>query len=250
MFFDLKKMFTPEGMGAHWFQILQEEKEKSYIKVLEEFLASEEKRGAPIFPKASQVFNALLRTPYDQVKVVIVGQDPYHGPGQAHGLSFSVPKGVPFPPSLRNIFSELARDMNCPFPKNGDLSPWAEQGVLLLNDTLTVEQGKAGSHRGKGWELFTDTVIFKLLQRKKPLVIVLWGRAAQQKWDRIKEICTRFRFSLNFPLAILKAAHPSPFSAYQGFFGCAHFSLINEHLMKWGLEPIQFPLLEYTQSIQ
>lgn len=236
MSLDLKKMFTPEGIGADWFAALQSEKEKSYLKILENFLLLEEKKGVSIFPKASLVFNAFLKTPYDLVKVVVVGQDPYHGPGQAHGLSFSVPEGVPFPPSLKNIFKELSKDLKCPLPKKGDLSHWAEEGVLLLNDTLTVEQGKAGSHRNRGWELFTDAVILKLLQRKKPLVVVLWGRAAQQKWDRVKGECARSGYSLTFPLAILKAAHPSPLSAHQGFWGCAHFSLINEYLRKWGMK--------------
>ena len=178
------------------------------------------------------IFNALKYTPYDKVKAVIIGQDPYHGEGQAHGLCFSVREGIEKPPSLKNIFKELHDDIGFTEPQNGTLTKWAEDGVLLLNAVLTVREGQANSHQGKGWETFTDTVISHLNNREKPMVFILWGRNARNK----KTLIT------NPSHKILEAAHPSPLSAYNGFFGCRHFSKTNEILMSLGKTPINWQL--------
>lgn len=202
------------------------------------FLADERARGEIIYPKESDIFNAFWRTPFNQVKVVIVGQDPYHGPGQAHGLSFSVPPGVPLPPSLQNIFKELSSDLHVPPPKSGCLIPWAEQGVMLLNATLTVREGKPLSHNGKGWEEFTDAAIQALAMRKKPVAFVLWGSSAQKKWQFVQSHTEQQSESKRH--FILKSAHPSPLSVHRGFFGSGPFSKINQWLESQGESPIDW----------
>ena len=212
-----------------WKNILLEEFNKSYFIDLKAFLV-EEKKKFRIFPPGSLIFNAFNHTPFDKVRVVFIGQDPYHGFGQAHGLCFSVPDGVAKPPSLENIFKELQNDLGIPVPKHGNLVKWADQGVLLLNATLTVRENQAGSHQNKGWEIFTDAVITKLSELKDSLVFVLWGNYAIAKKVLIDE--TRHY--------ILTAAHPSPLSAYKGFFGCRHFSKINEILLSSGSEPVDW----------
>ncbi len=214
-----------------WAPLLEEEFSKPYYLKLREFL-KKEYGTYRIYPNMYDIFNALHLTPFSKVKVVILGQDPYHGPGQAHGMCFSVKPGVPHPPSLRNIFLELHNDLGCPIPKDGYLMKWAKQGVFLLNTVLTVRQGEANSHKGMGWEQFTDTVIEKLAERQDPIVFVLWGRPAQQK-ERLIDT-TRH--------AIIKAPHPSPLSAYRGFFGSRPYSKINNQLVAWGMEPIDFDL--------
>jgi uracil-DNA glycosylase len=220
-----------------WYSALQQEIEKPYIAELKKFLQKEKEQGEIIYPLEPLIFNAFLQTPIDQVEVVIIGQDPYHGPGQAHGLAFSVPDGVPAPPSLKNIFLEIERDVAVSLPSSrGCLLPWAKQGVLLLNATLTVRSKEARSHYGKGWERFTDAVVAKLLEREKPLVFLLWGRSAQEKllsFEKIKE---------KGPHVFLTAAHPSPLSAYDGFVGCRHFSQTNTLLKKWGHTLIDWSL--------
>ncbi len=203
-----------------WKNLLQDEFSKTYMDQLKTFLLAEKKVGKEIYPQSSEIFNAFNITSIANVKVVILGQDPYHGAAQAHGLSFSVKAGIKPPPSLQNIFKELSSDIGCTIPSHGDLSGWAHQGVLLLNSVLTVEANSAASHQGKGWELFTDIVIQKLQQVKPHLVFILWGKFAQSKAPLID----------SDRHLILKAAHPSPFSAYQGFFGCKHFSKTNEFL--------------------
>jgi len=203
------------------------------IDALIAFLKQREAAGATIYPAKQNIFAALRATPIDQVKVVIVGQDPYHGPGQAHGLSFSVPPGVPQPPSLKNIFKELQSDLGFTPPVHGSLTGWAKQGVLLLNAMLTVEQGSPASHAGKGWELFTDEVIKQILLRKQPTVFMLWGAYAQKKVLNLKQYIDP-RSHL-----ILTAAHPSPFSV-TGFLGCKHFSKANTFLRRHGLDPIEW----------
>ncbi len=220
-------------LETSWREHLSEEMEKSYFKDLEAFLAKEHAHPHVIYPPEPLIFNAFLHTPFDKVKVVIVGQDPYHGPGQAHGLAFSVPCGIPLPPSLRNIFLELESDLGIPPSKDGCLIPWAKQGVLLLNATLTVRSGEPKSHHGKGWERFTDAVVDKLLQRQEPLVFLLWGKSAQGKLERIVH-------HKKMAHAVLTAPHPSPLSAHQGFFGSAPFSKINAQLKQWGKAPIDW----------
>jgi len=214
-----------------WRIILQDEFDKPYFIDLKAFLI-EEKKNFRIFPPGSMIFNAFNHTPFDKVKVVFIGQDPYHGFGQAHGLCFSVPEGVAKPPSLVNIFKELHDDLGVPVPVHGNLVKWADQGVLLLNATLTVRENQAGSHQNKGWETYTDAVISKLSELKKKLVFVLWGNYAIAKRILIDD--TKHH--------VLTAAHPSPFSAYKGFFGCRHFSKINEILVKSAMEPIDWKL--------
>lgn len=214
-----------------WKEALKEEFSKPYFAELKEFLL-EEKAKYAIYPPGSQIFNAFKLTPFDQVRVVLLGQDPYHGPGQAHGLCFSVPKGVPPPPSLVNIFKEIQKDLGIPVPTSGCLDKWARQGILLLNATLTVRANQAGSHQKKGWENFTNAVISKLSEKRAGLIFLLWGRFAQEKEALID---TNRHY-------VLKAAHPSPFSAYNGFFGCRHFSKTNELLNKHGLEEIDWRL--------
>ncbi|WP_334131770.1 uracil-DNA glycosylase [Silanimonas lenta] len=202
------------------------------MRALAAFLRAEKAAGKAIYPPGRQMFAALDAVPFEAVKVVILGQDPYHGPGQAHGLSFSVPPGVPIPPSLLNIFKEIERDLGLPVPRHGCLAHWAAQGVLLLNAVLSVEAGKAGSHAGRGWEGFTDAVIEALSREREGLVFLLWGSYAQKKG----ELIDRQRH------CVLKAPHPSPLSAHRGFFGCGHFGKANRWLQGRGLPPIDWSL--------
>lgn len=212
-----------------WKEILFDEFQKSYFINLKQFLL-EDKKQYRIYPPGSAIFNAFNQTPYSNVRVVIIGQDPYHGTGQAHGLCFSVPFGIKPPPSLVNIFKEIRDDLGLPIPNHGNLDYWAMQGVLLMNATLTVRANQPGSHQGKGWEEFTNTVIVKLSETKENLVFLLWGKYAQNK----EELIDTKRHH------ILRAPHPSPFSANSGFFGCKHFSKTNEILEKNGVEPIDW----------
>ncbi len=212
-----------------WKEVLTDEFNSEYFQNLKEFLL-EEKKQHKVFPPGSQIFSAFNFTPFDKVKVVIIGQDPYHGQGQAHGLCFSVPKGIKIPPSLKNIFKEINQDIGLPISESGNLGNWAKQGILLLNATLTVRANQAGSHQNKGWEIFTDSVIKKLSKRKSGLVFLLWGAFAQAK-DGLIDTSKHH---------ILKAAHPSPFSSYRGFFGCRHFSKTNEKLKAQGLKEIDW----------
>jgi uracil-DNA glycosylase len=212
-----------------WKENLKDEFEKQYFSELKEFLLDEKSKYA-VFPPGGLIFNAFSLTPFDQVKVVLLGQDPYHGTGQAHGLCFSVPKGITPPPSLVNIFKEIEHDLGIPVPQNGSLEKWARQGVLLLNATLTVRANQPGSHQRKGWENFTSAVIAKLSEKRTGLIFLLWGKFAQEKEALID---TNRHY-------VLKAAHPSPYSAYNGFFGCRHFSKTNEILKKHGLEEIDW----------
>lgn len=216
-------------LGNDWDHLLQGEFEQEYYLSLRQFLIGEY-RQRTIYPDMYKIFEALKRTSYARTKVVLLGQDPYHGPGQAHGLAFSVPKGVAPPPSLQNIFKELARDLGIPAPAHGCLKPWADQGVLLLNTTLTVRRGQAGSHQGKGWEKFTDRVLQLLNEKETPVVFLLWGRPAQSKQ----------RLITNPRHLVLTAPHPSPLSANRGFFGCGHFSKANEFLASSGQEPVDW----------
>lgn len=212
-----------------WNAELAAEWDKPYFANLAQFVKQEyaQKR---IFPPGKQIFAAFNATPFDKVKVVILGQDPYHEPGQAHGLCFSVNEGVPFPPSLQNIFKEIHDDTGAPIPANGDLTRWARQGVLLLNATLTVENHRAGSHQGKGWEELTDAVIAHLSEHREHLVFILWGAFAQKKGAKINRM----------KHLVLTSPHPSPLSAYRGFFGNHHFSKANAYLAQHGLEPIKW----------
>ncbi len=217
-------------LHSSWMDVVGEEFDKPYMQQLKRFLQEEKCAGKNIFPAGGNVFNALNTTPFSDVKVVILGQDPYHGPGQAHGLCFSVLPGVRFPPSLQNIFKEISQDLNMPIPDTGCLQSWAERGVLLLNATLTVEQGRAGSHQGKGWEVFTDAVVEALNSRKENLVFMLWGSYAQKKGQFID---THRHY-------VLKSPHPSPLSAYRGFFGNSHFSMANHYLASKEISPINW----------
>lgn len=230
---ETKPAVIPPQLESSWAKVLQEEFQKPYMENLKTFISKERNGPSAIYPPSKDVFNAFFYTPIDQVKVVIVGQDPYHGPGQAHGLCFSVPEGVAPPPSLQNIFKELKSDLGIPIPKHGCLIAWAKQGVLLLNATLTVSQASPMSHHKKGWEQFTDAVIQILAERSNSLVFILWGRSAQEK-------CKYLVF--NSSHLILKAAHPSPFSAHSGFFGCRHFSKTNQFLIEQGKTPIDWDL--------
>ncbi|MGS2718193.1 uracil-DNA glycosylase [Eionea flava] len=213
-----------------WLEHLQNEFNQPYMQSLKQFLQQEKAAGKAIFPRGAHIFNAFKYTLFNNVKVVILGQDPYHGSGQAHGLSFSVPKGVRIPPSLINIFKELHRDFGGEAPTHGCLQSWAEQGVLLLNATLTVEQANAGSHQGKGWEIFTDKVIALLNEQQQGIVFLLWGSYAHKKGKLIntEKHC------------VLKSVHPSPLSAYRGFIGCGHFSAANHYLTQKGDVPIDW----------
>ncbi|MDQ3112275.1 MAG: uracil-DNA glycosylase [Bacteroidota bacterium] len=213
---------TSPQIGEGWKEALLEEFHKPYFQDLKNFL-TEEKQHFPVYPPGPLIFNAFNNTPFEEVKVVVLGQDPYHGPGQANGLCFSVSAGIKHPPSLVNIFKEMQKDLNVPYPKSGDLTGWAKQGVLLLNTTLTVRQHTPASHQGKGWEEFTDAVIRILSEKREGIVFILWGRHAQNKKPLID-------MSKHF---ILEAAHPSPYSA-NGFFGCRHFSKANYMLMQSG----------------
>lgn len=202
------------------------------MQQLRAFLQAERAAGTILYPPARHIFTALNATAFDAVKVVVIGQDPYHGAGQAHGLCFSVPPGVTIPPSLRNIFAEIERDLRIPRPDHGCLLPWAQRGVLLLNAVLTVRQGQAGSHQNQGWEWFTDQVIERLAQEREHLVFLLWGSYAQKKGRVID--ARRHR--------VLKAVHPSPLSAHRGFIGCGHFSATNQYLVRHGVEAIDWNL--------
>ena len=224
---DRKIKFHPS-----WLEHLQAEFNQDYMIALREFLKQEKAQGKQIYPPGELIFNALDSTPFDKVRVVILGQDPYHGPGQAHGLCFSVLPGVRIPPSLINIYKEINTDLGVTAPAHGYLQSWAEQGVLLLNAVLSVEKGNAASHQGKGWERFTDKVISMLSEKREHLVFLLWGSYAQKKGqiiDRDKHL-------------VLQSPHPSPLSAHRGFLGCKHFSQTNAYLVKTGQQPIDWAL--------
>ncbi|MCY7814512.1 uracil-DNA glycosylase [Bacillus haynesii] len=218
-------------LNDSWWQQLKDEFDKPYYQELREMLKREYAEHT-VYPEPNDIYNALHYTSYESVKVVILGQDPYHGPGQAHGLSFSVQPGVNPPPSLKNIFIELQNDIGADIPNHGSLVNWAKQGVLLLNTVLTVRRGQANSHKGKGWEQLTDSIIDVLNKRDKPVVFILWGRHAQMKKERIDT-------SKHF---IIQSPHPSPFSARNGFFGSRPFSRANQYLEQIGDEPIDWSL--------
>ena len=216
-------------IAQDWKEILASEFEKTYFEELTQFVR-DEYAAHRIYPRGSNIFRAFDKCPFDKLKVVIIGQDPYHGPGQAHGLCFSVADGVPFPPSLQNIFKEVHADTGADIPLSGNLDRWAEQGVLLLNAVLTVREHEAASHAGRGWETFTDAVVRAVAERKEGVVYMLWGSYAQRKGSIADP-------SRNL---ILKAVHPSPLSAYRGFLGCRHFSQANAYLESLGREPIKW----------
>ena len=217
------------NIGNEWDNLLADQFRSEYYRKLRAFLVDEYNRYN-VYPPADCIFNALKYTPYSKVKAVLLGQDPYHGPGQAHGLCFSVQDGVPFPPSLINIFKEIQDDLGHPVPTTGNLIRWADQGVLLLNATLTVRAHQAGSHQNRGWETFTDAVIHRLAAERSHIVYILWGSYAQRKGAFIDS-------SRNL---VLKSAHPSPLSAYRGFFGNKHFSKANDYLIATGQTPIKW----------
>ena len=217
------------NIGNEWDDLLKGEFEKEYYLNLREFL-KKEYFTYHIYPNMYDIFNALKYTSYSNVKAVIIGQDPYHGQGQAHGMCFSVQKGVAVPPSLQNIYKEIYSDLGIPPANHGYLKKWADNGVLMMNAVLTVREGQANSHKGKGWEIFTDRVIELLNEREKPIVFLLWGGNAKQK----------MRLITNPNHLILQAAHPSPLSAFNGFFGCRHFSKANEFLVNHGMDPIDW----------
>lgn len=218
-------------LGNSWDERLADQFSSEYYLRLREFLKYEYTHGA-VYPAAADIFNALKTVDFPDVSVVILGQDPYHEPGQAHGFAFSVKPGVPAPPSLQNIFSELHDDLGCFVPNNGYLMPWAKQGVLMLNTVLTVRRGQANSHRGQGWEILTDRIIELLGSRDEPMVFLLWGAPAGKKAELIK----------NKAHLILRTVHPSPLSAYRGFFGCRHFSKANAFLAANGRKPIDWQI--------
>ena len=215
-----------------WKEVLKEEFEKPYFRQITLHLKTEKSQGKTIYPPGPLIFNAFDTTPFEKIKVVILGQDPYHGINQAHGLCFSVQEGVPAPPSLVNIFKEIKEDIGIPLPNHGNLMHWAKQGVFLLNASLTVRAGEPMSHARIGWAQFTDTVIKKISEKKNHVVFMLWGKFAQEKRTLIDE-----RKHL-----VLRSVHPSPLSAHAGFFGCRHFSKANEYLMKNGMDPIDWQL--------
>ena len=219
------------NIGNEWDALLKDEFEKEYYTELRKFLVQEYNHYV-VYPNMYDIFNALRYTSYSNVKVVLLGQDPYHGENQAHGLCFSVKKGVQQPPSLKNIFKELKDDLGCEIPNHGELTKWANEGVLLLNTVLTVRQGQANSHANKGWEKLTDKIIEILNDREEPIVFLLWGRNAQNKSKLIT----------NPNHLILKCAHPSPLSAYNGFYGCKHFSKTNEFLVRNHTKPIDWQI--------
>lgn len=216
-------------IAEDWKELLREEFSKPYFDMLVNFVKGEYSSGV-VYPSGKNIFRAFDKCPFDKLKVVIIGQDPYHGPGQANGLCFSVGEGVPFPPSLQNIFKEVASDIGTPIPTSGELDRWAEQGVLLLNAVLTVRAHSAASHAGRGWEQFTDAVVRAIAERKEGVVYMLWGSYAQKKGAIANP-------EKNL---ILKAVHPSPLSAYRGFFGCKHFSQANQYLQQIGKSPIEW----------
>lgn len=217
-------------LDPSWMEVIGGEFDKPYMAALKKFLLSEKQAGQVIFPKGDEIFNAFNTTRFDRVRVVIIGQDPYHGPGQAHGLSFSVRRGVRVPPSLQNIYKEISAEFGYPVPTHGDLSGWAQQGVLLLNATLTVREAQAGSHQNKGWEDFTDAAIRAINDRHDHVVFLLWGSYAAKKGafiDRKRHL-------------VLTAPHPSPLSAHRGFLGCGHFKQANDYLQQHGFAPIDW----------
>ncbi len=218
-------------IGNSWDKLLENEFKSEYYLKLREFL-KREYANYRVYPDMYDIFNALRYTDYNDVKAVIIGQDPYHGAGQAHGLCFSVRRGVKPPPSLQNIFKEMQSDLGYPIPSCGELTPWAKNGVLLLNTVLTVREGQANSHKGKGWEQLTDAVISRLNSREKPVAFILWGANAG----------TKARLITNPIHGVFRASHPSPLSAYNGFFGCRHFSAVNAFLQSRGLEPVDWRL--------
>src|SRR5690554_4062953 len=225
-------MTNSGALHPSWQAVIGDEFNKPYMQSLRQFLAQQKAEDKIIYPPMPLIFNAFNHTPFEQVRVVIIGQDPYHGEGQAHGLSFSVPQGVKLPPSLRNIFKEIESDLGVSMSGTGDLTPWAQQGVLLLNATLTVEQAAAGSHQKRGWEAFTDAAIRALNEQVEGIVFVLWGSYAQKKGafiDQQKHL-------------VLKSVHPSPLSAHRGFFGQKQFSQINQYLISQGKAPIRWQL--------
>ena len=213
-----------------WLQVLGNEFEQEYMQQLRSFLQAEKAARRVIYPPGPQIFNAFKHTPLPKVKVIILGQDPYHGPGQAHGLCFSVPEGIDIPPSLRNIYRELEQDLGVPAPRHGCLTAWAEQGVLLLNSVLSVRRGQAASHQGRGWEQFTDRVIAVINEQLQGAVFMLWGSYAQRKGAMVNA----------GKHLLLKAPHPSPLSAHRGFFGCWHFSRANDYLQQQGQTPVNW----------
>lgn len=218
-------------MPEYWESFLEKERKEEYFKKITQFINTEYSKGI-VYPKKEEIFAALRATPFEKTKIVIIGQDPYHGENQAHGLAFSVQPGTKIPPSLINIFKELSTDLAIPVSKTGNLIPWAEQGVLLLNTVLTVRAGEANSHKNKGWEEFTDKVITKLNFSDNPIVFILWGKPAQEKAKLLN----------NQKHLILKAAHPSPLSAFRGFFGCKHFSKANTYLRNNNMQEINWDL--------
>lgn len=218
-------------LNNDWDKIIGEEFEKPYYRELRSFLKTEYQSNK-IYPDMFDIFNALRQTSFEDTKVVILGQDPYHGAGQAHGMCFSVKKGVQPPPSLKNIYKELINDVGIPMPSHGELTAWAKQGVLLLNTVLTVREGQPNSHKGKGWEIFTDCIIEKLNLKQSPVIFMLWGNNARAKGALIT----------NPKHILLQAPHPSPLSAHSGFFGCRHFSKANEILMQSGRAPIDWSI--------
>ena len=217
-------------LDESWHELLIKDFSKEYFIKLEQFLIEEKNRGYQILPPNLEIFEALNKTPFEKVKVVIIGQDPYHGPMQAHGLCFSVNDGISIPPSLRNVFKELKSDINFKIPKSGNLISWAQQGVLLLNSTLTVRLNEANSHSKIGWQIFTDKIISEVSSKKENIVFILWGAHAQNKLSLIDK---------NKHL-VLQSAHPSPLSASRGFFGCKHFSKTNKYLINKNIEPINW----------
>ena len=223
------------SLDTSWQQLFKEELTSDYLKELSSFLETEQKSEADIFPQKSSIFNAFNLTPLQNVKVVILGQDPYHGTGQAHGLSFSVPKGINIPPSLRNIYKEISSDLGLSIPTHGNLVSWANQGVLLLNATLTVRKKQPKSHYGKGWEKLTDFVIASLAKSSQPVAFLLWGKSAAEKEELILKEGEQ-------PYLILKAPHPSPYSAHSGFLGCKHFSTANKWLKNNQIDPINWEI--------
>lgn len=227
------EIFETLELAPSWYEVLKEEFQKPYFAQLTDFLIKERQGPIAIYPPQDLIFNALLKTPFKNVKVVILGQDPYHGKGEAHGLCFSVPEGVPLPPSLKNIFKELHADIGLAPPRNGCLLKWAEQGVLLLNTILTVREKEPLSHSKQGWENFTNAILNALLNRSEPVIFVLWGKTAQKKWkDKSLDIHSRH--------SVLESSHPSPLGAHQGFLGCRHFSRVNQLLIDQGRSPINW----------
>ena len=217
-------------LDQSWLTHIGEEFDRPYMHALKDFLQHEKSAGKTIYPRGDEIFNAMNTTPFDHVRVVILGQDPYHGEGQAHGLSFSVKDGVKPPPSLINIYKEISAEFGTPIPRSGNLTGWAKQGVLLLNATLTVEASLAGSHQNKGWETFTDSIIRAINDHHQHIVFLLWGSYAQKKGafiDRTRHL-------------VLEAPHPSPLSAHRGFLGCGHFKKANDYLLSHGLSPIDW----------